>query len=142
MTPREIVETFAHLTAHCLDALIANYEGTDRPTVWTGLFLRPRDGGDPVRSGALEGLGTFRLHGRGCQFELESGADVDVDWDARGRAVVDSWRILMYARSIGQTSVDQESLREAAAEVATLVALGPDTFTWPDQRYDLTLGEV
>lgn len=109
MTSREIVEAFAMLTARCLDALVAKYEGTERPTVWTGLFLQPRDGGEPVRSGALEGLGIFKLHGRGCQFELDSGADVDVDWDAEGRAVFDSWRVLMYARSIGDTCVDQES---------------------------------
>ncbi len=140
MTPRQIVEDFALLTAQCLDALVARYEGTERPTVWTGLFLQPRGGGELVRSGALEGLGTFKLHGRGCQFELESGADVDVDWDAEGRAVFDSWRVLMYARSIGDTSVDQESLRQAASEVAAIVALGPDSFTWPDRRYDLTLG--
>jgi len=140
MNPRQIVEVFALLAAQCLDALIARYEGIERPTVWTGLFLQPRGGGEPARCGALEGLGTFKLHGRGCQFELESGADVDVDWDAEGRAVFDSWRVLMYARSIGVTSVDQESLRQAASEVATIVAIGPDNFTWPDQRYDLTLG--
>lgn len=140
MTPREIVEAFAQLTAQCLDALVTRFEGTERPTVWTGLFLRPKDGGEPVRSGVLEGIGSFKLHGRGCQFELESGADVDVDWDAEGRAVFDSWRVLMYARSIGDASVDQASLRQAASEVATIVAIGPDTFTWPDGRYDLTLG--
>lgn len=68
------------------------------------------------------------------------GADLDVDWDAEGRAVFDSWRVLMYARSIGNASVDQESLRQAASELATIVAIGPDTSTWPDRRYDLTLG--
>lgn len=140
MTPSDIVDSFAQLTAQCLDALIAKYEGTERPTVWTGLFLQPRDGGESVRSGALEGLGSFKLHGRGCQFELDSGADVDVDWDVEGRAVFDSWRVLMYARSIGERSVDQRTLREAAAVAATVVAIGPDTFTWPGRRYDLTLG--
>jgi hypothetical protein len=142
MTPHEIVETFAQMTAQCLDALIDNYDGTERPTVWTGLFLRPRNGGEPVRSGALEGLATFKLHGRGCQFELVTGADVDVDWDSEGRAVFDSWRVLMYAQSIGEVSVDQRTLRQAATEVATVVAIGPDTFTWPDRRYDLTVGDA
>lgn len=142
MTPGEIVDAFTQLTAQCLEALIAEYEGTDRPTVWTGLFLRPRDGGGPVRSGELEGLGSFKLHGRGCRFELESGADVDVDWDDQGRAVFDSWRILMYARSVGDRSVDQESLREAASEKSSLVQIDPDTFTWVDRRYDVTRGDV
>ncbi len=140
MTPREIVEAFALLTAQCLDALVGRFEGAGRPNVLTGSHLQPRGGGEPVRSGSLEGMGSFKLHGRGCQFGLTSGADVDVDWDAEGRAVFDSWRVLMYARSIGETSVDHGSLRQAASEVATIVALGPDCFTWPDRRYDLTLG--
>lgn len=140
MTPREIVEEFASLTARCLDAIVIKYRGTDRPTVWTGLWLVPRDGGEPVRSGVLYGLGTFKLHGRGCGFELDSGAYVDVDWDEEGRAVFDSWRVLMFARSIGDESVDGESLRIAARQVAWVVALGPDTFTWPHRRYDVIRG--
>ncbi|GAB3622383.1 hypothetical protein GCM10027418_04650 [Mariniluteicoccus endophyticus] len=142
MTPGEIVEAFVQLTAQCLDALVVRFEGTERPTIWTGVLLQPRDGSHLVRSGALDCLGTFRLHGRGCRFELESGADVDVDWDAEGRAVFDSWRVLMYARSIGEASVDQESLRQAALDAVAVVAIGPDTFTWPHRRYDLTVGGV
>lgn len=141
MTALEIVDAYARLTARCLDAVIARYGGTERPTVWTGLWLRPRDGGDPVRSGELEGLGSFRLHGRGCQFELQSGADLDVDWNDEGRAIFDSWRLLMYARSVGDTSVDQESLRQAASQSPMLTQIGPDTFTWTDRRYDLTRDE-
>lgn len=141
MTPREIVETFVQLTARCLDALVVKFEGTERPTVWTGLFVQPRDGSNPIRSGVLEGLGTFKLHGRGCQFELDSGAGVDVDWDSDGRAVFDSWRILMFARSLGDESVDQESLRAAALQVPSIVELAPDTFTWPDHLYDVTWNE-
>ncbi|WP_248582729.1 hypothetical protein [Nocardioides sp. InS609-2] len=142
MTPREIVDTFAQLTALCLDALIINYEGTERPTVWTGLFLRPRDGGDPVRFGVLEGLGTFKLHGRGCQFELESGADLDVDWDSEGQAVFDSWHILMYARSVGDEGVDQEALRVAASGDPAITQLAEDLFTWPGGRYNITRDET
>jgi hypothetical protein len=142
MTPRDIVDTFAQLAARCLDALISKYEGTERPTVWTGLFLRPREGGDPVRSGALEGLGTFKLHGRGCQFELDSGADLDVDWDSEGRAVFDSWRILMYARSIGDQHVDREALRAAASGTPGVTQLAEDIFTWPNGRYDVIRGDT
>jgi hypothetical protein len=142
MTPGEIVDTFVLLSERCLNALLAQYDGMDRPVIWTGLFLRPRSGGDPVRSGALEGLGSFKIHGRGCQFELESGADVDMDWDDEGRAVFNSWRLMMYARSVGVGSVDQESLRVAASEATTLVQVGPDLFTWPDGRYDIIRGEV
>lgn len=140
MIAAEIVDTFATLTARCLDAIIAKYEGIERPTIWTGMWLRPRGGGDPVRSGELEGLGSFKLHGHGCQFELQSGVDLDVDWDDEGRAVFNSWCILMYARSLGNGSVDQESLRQAASQASTLAQIGPDTFTWADRRYDLAPG--
>lgn len=71
--PYETVDSSVRLTASCLDALLTQYGGMERPTVWTGLFLVPRDGSDPVRSGSLEGLSTFHLHGRGCRFELETG---------------------------------------------------------------------
>lgn len=142
MTPRDIVDTFTQLTARCLDALMSKYEGTERPTLWTGLFLRPRDGGDPVRSGALDGLGTFKLHGRGCQFELDSGADLDVDWDSEGRAVFDSWRLLMYARSTGDQQVEREALRVAASADPGVVQLDDDVFTWPNGRYDVTPAET
>lgn len=142
MTPSEIVHTFAQLTARCLDVLVRTYDGTERPTIWTGLFLRPRDGGDPVRSGRLDGLGAFKLHGRGCQFELESGADLDVDWDDQGRAVFDSWRILMYARSVGRADVSRDDLRAAAGQDPGLVQLAEDLFTWPGGRYDVTRDEV
>ena len=142
MTPQEVVATFVELTARCLDALVGEYEGVDRPTVWTGLFLRPRDGGDPVRSGVLPGVGSFKLHGNGCQFELDSGADLDVDWDSEGRAVFDSWRILMYARSIGDERVDQETLRLAAIGAPGIAQLSDDRFTWPGGRYHVALDEV
>ena len=141
MTPHETVATFTELTARCLEALVSEYEGIDRPTVWTGLFLRPRGGGDPVRSGVLAGLGRFKLHGNGCQFELDSGADLDVDWDGEGRVVFDSWRILMYARSIGDERVEQEGLRLAAIEARGITQLADDRFTWAGRLYDVVLGD-
>lgn len=136
--PHEIVDSFLRLTARCLDALLTQYGGTERPTVWTGLFLVPRDGSDPVRSGSLEGLGTFHLHGRGCRFELETGEDLDVDWDDDGRAVFNSWRILMFARTMGDQSIKLDALEAAAAQTPSIVQIAPDEFTWADKRYDLS----
>ncbi|ACL38944.1 hypothetical protein Achl_0949 [Pseudarthrobacter chlorophenolicus A6] len=136
----EIVESFFRLTSRCLDALFMQYGGTERPTVWTGLWLVPRDGSDPVRSGRLDGWGAFHLHGVGCRFELDSGEDLDVDWDDDGRAVFDSWRILMFARSIGNETVSKESLRTAAMQSPSILQIASDQFSWPDGRYDLTMG--
>lgn len=140
MTPQEIVHEFTGLTSRCLDVLIAEYGGAERPTVWTGLFLRPRDGGDPVRSGPLRGLGRFNLHGCGCAFELDSGEDLDVDWDDDGRAVFNSWKLRFFALSIGNDHVSREELRLAAIADAGILQLADDVFTWSDERYDLTLG--
>jgi hypothetical protein len=134
MTAETIVESFQILAAQCLDALMTEYAGMEWSTVWTGNSLRPRDQTRPVRSGSLQGLGTFRLHGRGCQFELDSGADVDVVWDDAGRATFDSWRMLMYARSIGEEDVDRASLRIAASKDSALVQLEADEFTWARPR--------
>lgn len=55
-----------------------------------------------------------------------------------GRAVFDSWRILMFARSIGDDSVDREALRVAAADTTSIVQIGPDTFAWANRRYEVT----
>lgn len=133
-TARRIVDDFASVAGDCLTALLVKYEGVERSTVWMGMFLQPRDGSVPVRSGDLEGLGSFQIHGRGCRFELESGADIDVDWDEDGRAVFDSWRLLMYARSVG-AEVGRDALRAATSANPMLIQLGPDTFTWPGGRF-------
>lgn len=87
-----------------------------------------------MRSGVLEGLGTFTIHGRGCRFELASGEDADVDRDDDGRADSGSWRVTTFARSIGEMPAEQQGLRRAPSEVGAIVALGPDTFTWPHGR--------
>lgn len=141
MTPGEIVETFTYLTGRCLDALKEEYESLERGTVYTGLMLLPRGGGSPTRSGSLHGLGDFKLHGYGCQFELYSGEDLDLDWDAQGRAIFDSWRILMFARSIGDNLIDRETLRVAATKNSSVVQLSDDLFTWPNGKYDLELSD-
>jgi hypothetical protein len=134
----ETVERFVMLTARCLDQIKLQYAGTERPTLFTGLWLRSRAGGDLVRSGSLEGLGTFRLHGTGCAFELDTGEDLDVDWNLDdGRAVFDSWRIYLFALSQGDSFVERESLRVAASELQSIVQLDHDLFTWPDHRYDI-----
>ncbi|PKQ25469.1 MAG: hypothetical protein CVT64_09700 [Actinobacteria bacterium HGW-Actinobacteria-4] len=142
MTPQEIVEAYVGLASRCLDALLEEFSGTDRPTVYTGLWLVPRDGGEPLRSGYLEGLGHFTLHGIGCRFELDSGEVVDVDWDEKGRAVFDSWRLLMYAQSVGIENHDEASLRRAASESAAVVSLRGGGFTWPDNKYDMNRVEA
>jgi hypothetical protein len=140
MTPIEIVDTFAALAARCLDQLRSTYDGIERTAVDLPAQLLPKDGSAPVRRGQLGTLGRFELHGRGCRFELPTGEDLDIDWDSDGRAVFDSWRILMFARSIGESSVDRDSLRRAALEATQLWQVQEDWFTWADRNYDLGPG--
>lgn len=142
MNASDIVDAFARQAAECLSVLKQDYEGLERATPYTGLTLRPRTGGDPVRSGTLSGVGRFEVHGRGCRFEAEGGGDVDVDWNESGRAVFDSWRLLMFARSIGIDTVDREELRLAATSSPSVSAIADDQFTWPDDAYDITWSDV
>jgi hypothetical protein len=137
MTPNEIVDRFAALTSRCLDLLRSTYDGLDRESIDIPARLLPKDGGPAVRSGQLGALGRFELHGRGCRFELATGEDLDVDWDTDGRAVFDSWRLLMFAKSIGESSVDRHALRLAALQATDLWLVEGDWFTWADRNHDL-----
>lgn len=137
MKPEEIVDSFIDLTGQCLDRLLLQYGGTENPTVLSGLFLVPRDGSDPVQSGQLDGIGKFSLHGRGCRFELSTGEEVDVDWDADGRAIFDSWRIFQFARSKNNYWITMEELEAAAEKSLKIQKIAPDKFAWNDKRYDI-----
>jgi hypothetical protein len=77
------------------------------------------------------------MHGRGCRFELANGAFVDVDWDEQGRAVFDSWRVLMFARSSGNATITRDEIRRALARSPELWNVGGDWFTWADRSYDI-----
>jgi hypothetical protein len=138
VTPAEIVESFALRMAQCLDAMKREYRGVQRDAVDSPLTVVPRGDGDPTRTGPLETLGRFEMHGRGCRFELESGEELDIDWDANGRAVFDAWRILMFARSIGEETVNRDELWLAATEDPSLVKVSEGWFTWADRSYDVT----
>jgi hypothetical protein len=142
VTSEEHVEEFLQVASRCLDALVTQFTGLDRPTVWTGLFAVPRDGTVPVRSGSVEGLDSFYLHGRGCRFELDSRRDLSVDWDGKGRLVLDARQALMYARSAGDEHVQQKEIAAALRAVPVLRRIDDVSITWMDDRYDLTPQEA
>jgi hypothetical protein len=140
MTAEELVAEFERLTAQCLDALLQDYSGLTRGIRPT-LQLIPRAEGPPVRVGELEGLGEFRLHGLGCRFELFDGRVVDIDWDFDGRAIFDSWRVLRFARSLGDEATTQQDIRHALDQSPILWLVRDDWFTWADRSYDITWGD-
>jgi hypothetical protein len=138
MSADHLVVEFFRLATLCLSQLNAQFVGTERPTVYTGMWLQPREGSDAVRSGVLNDLGSFKLHGFGCGFELTTGEELDVDWRLEdGKAVFDSWRILMFATSAGVENIEREDLRLAASQNPAIEQLERDAFTWPHGRFDL-----
>ena len=135
-TPADIVHLFVGLTGRCLDLLLLEYGGHERKSASEPAMLLPRDGSRPVLNGRFGSIGRFKLHGRGCQFELDTGEDLDVDWDSGGRPVFDSWRLLMFAKSLGQKA-DRESLRLAAIADPSIRQVRTDSFTWINRTFDL-----
>lgn len=139
-TAEEWVERFAAITAQCLDWLRELVVGFDRELLG-GLSFQLREGEPSVKEGVLPGVGEFQVHGRGCRFELDDGSFVDVDWDSEGRAVFDSWRVLMFARSSGDESVTRADIRTAMGGSGTIWHVEDDWYTWADRSYDVTWGE-
>jgi len=137
MIAEELVDRFTDLTERCLNQIKSTYEGIGRRSITSPAGLLPISGGGPVRSGLLGSIGSFQVHGQGCQFELIGGEVLDIDWNVEGQATFDSWRIWMFATSVGEASVDKESLRLAAIQSPRLWQLGDGWFTWADRNYDL-----
>jgi hypothetical protein len=128
-SPNDTVSLFVDAIVGCLTALRREYNGFERPAVGQPMALQPRDAPGTVRSGALEGIGRFQIHGRGCRFELTDGTQVDVDWAQDGTVQFDSWKILIFARSVGRSSIGRDSLRAAAQTASTIKQIEDDVFT-------------
>jgi hypothetical protein len=124
----EIVQAFADVLLRCVVALRTEFSGADRLGPTEPLQLVPRLGGLRKRSGLLEGLGDYQVHGHGCRFELSSGALVDFDWDQEGRETFDVWRLRQFAQSIGYPDATQEELAEAARSEVLLEETRPGWF--------------
>lgn len=129
MTAEEIVAEFVGRVIECDMALRETFEGTGREGAGSPLSLLTADGRQ-VRTGKLEGIGEFRMHGIGCRFDLISGEIVDFDWDADGRESFDAWRLKIYADSLGFGSESQDSLRDAARRTAGLTEVRPGWFAF------------
>jgi len=112
MTARDVVAGYLAALGMALRALMQSTTGVDRSG--GGLPLEVTTlAGARVRRGQIDGVGAFRLHGAGCAFELDSGEDVDFDWDTDGRPIFDLWRLRNYGRSIGEDEVTDADLADA-----------------------------
>ncbi|MGR2752545.1 DUF6896 domain-containing protein [Agromyces arachidis] len=133
-----MVAQFIAAVVVCLTALRREYGAFERPAVDQPMVLLPRDAAGTVRSGVLDALGRFQLHGRGCRFELTDGSEVDVDWAFDGTLEFDSWKIWMFARSVGRSSIDREAVRAAAQAAPALKQINPDLFTLASDTFSLS----
>lgn len=114
MSPEQIVSAFVRDLRACTYAVRTQFAGAGRLQPGEPLVLMPIRGGAGQRSGRLEGLGDFTLHGQGCRVDLDSGAVVDFDWDQDLRQVFDGWRLQQFAKSIGAPCVAIGDLVDAA----------------------------
>lgn len=74
------------------------------------------------KAGCIQESVEYNVHGSGCLFVEDSGAEVDVDLLEEGTEVFDAWRIRRLSVSLGEGS--SESLDEIVAACRKLVSLG------------------
>lgn len=129
MTATETVTAFVAKLELCLLELRTHLQSVDRDSP-AGPMVAADSSGSRSRSGRLDGMGSFQLHGVGCRLELDSGEEIDFDWNAEGAATFDGWRLRTFARSLGHTSVTEQQLVDAAREFAAAGTLVEDPQGW------------
>ncbi|MFH8724189.1 DUF6896 domain-containing protein [Streptomyces termitum] len=68
------------------------------------------------------GTYSYTVHGAGCRFVCDNGAEVDVDFAADGREVFDLWRLRRYGLSLPEPlDVTEEDLRAAVRSLQPLL---------------------
>lgn len=104
MTAHDIVLAFIASLALCLRGLRKEFTGVSRDSATTPLMGR-NAAGEGSRVGRIEGLGAYQFHGVGCRVEMDSGEEVNFDWDEAGDPVFDAWRLRGYAESLGVVDI-------------------------------------
>jgi hypothetical protein len=117
VSPQEVVLAFVANLGFCLEALRSNFVSVTRDSPTDPLTARTASG-EAVRSGRVEGLGTFKLHGIGCRVDMDSGEVLDFDWNQNGIAVFDDWRLREFARSVGSEEAQKGALVAACTDLA------------------------
>jgi hypothetical protein len=73
------------------------------------------------RSGHV-GTYSYTVHGAGCRFVSDNGAEVDVDFAADGSEVFDLWRLRRYGLSLPEPlEVTDQDLRSAVRSLQPLL---------------------
>ncbi|MFJ2792234.1 DUF6896 domain-containing protein [Streptomyces sp. NPDC087290] len=73
------------------------------------------------RSGHI-GTYSYTVHGAGCRFVSDNGAEVDVDFAADGSEIFDLWRLRCYGLSLPEPlDVTDQDLRSAVRSLQPLL---------------------
>jgi hypothetical protein len=73
------------------------------------------------RSGQV-GTYSYTVHGAGCRFVSDNGAEVDVDFAAEGSEIFDLWRLRWYGLSLPEPlDVTDQDLRTAVRSLQPLL---------------------
>ena len=115
MIAQELVSSYIASLSLCLRALRSEFDSVTRADATAPLVARSH-AGERKRSGRIEGLGTYQLHGVGCRLELDTGEEVDFDWDRDGNAIFTPWRLRTFAESLGIMDVEEGELAKACRD--------------------------
>lgn len=130
MDAREIVLAYVANLGLCLDALRNHFDSVSRTGPTEPLVGRSALG-DTSRTGRIEGVGVYTFHGAGCRFELDTGEEVDFDWNGDGDAIFDAWRLRNFARSRNDAgNFGAAELADAAGELVSAGVLAQVQDGW------------
>lgn len=115
---RELVLGYVHALNAVDEAMRAAIPSLERLADVLGLVRSRRI---ISRSGHV-GTYSYAVHGAGCRFVCDNGAEVDVDFAADGSEVFDLWRLRWYGLSLPEPlDVTDEGLRAAVQSLQPLL---------------------
>ncbi|MFG1807597.1 DUF6896 domain-containing protein [Streptomyces sp. NPDC049040] len=115
---RDLVLGYVHALNAVDEAMRAANPSLERLGDVLGLVRSRRMVG---RNGRI-GTYSYTVHGAGCRFVCENGAEVDVDFAADGSEVFDLWRLRLYGLSLPEPlDVTDEDLRAAVRSLQPLL---------------------
>ncbi|MFJ9447912.1 DUF6896 domain-containing protein [Kitasatospora sp. NPDC101235] len=118
-TARDLVLGYVDALNAVDEAMRAAIPSLERLADVLGLVRSHRIIGRSGRVGAY----SYAVHGAGCRFVCDDGAEVDVDFAADGSEVFDVWRLRCYGLSLPEPlDVTDEDLRAAVQSLQPLLA--------------------
>lgn len=115
---RELVLGYVHSLNAVDEAMSAAIPSLERLADVLGLVRSRRI---ISRSGHV-GTYSYTVHGAGCRFVCDDGAEVDVDFAADGSVIFDLWRLRWYGLSLPEPlDVTYEDLRDAVRALQPLL---------------------